>query len=113
KAFTVPAQYGFKVIQTGSTTFTPFGTRDAAGANKCARNYSDGYDASKYEDYYKFDATKGDCGWEGTNFQLYNPKTRTYDLLDMRVTLEDIECNSEVGSYIWLQHTSGTPNINI
>ena len=113
KAFTVPAEFGFKVIKTDSTTFTPFGTRDAAGANKCARNYSDGYDASKYEDYYKFDATKGDCGWEGTNFQLYNPKTRTYDLLDMRVTLEDIECNSEVGSYIWLQHTSGTPNINI
>ena len=41
------------------------------------------------------------------------PKKRAYDLVDVTVTLHDIEAKGNDGNYIWLQNTSATPNINI
>ena len=114
QAFVVDDAYGFKVRTTSSTAVTPFGTQDRDGGEACRKKYAESGDSMDLSNFYIFDASKNNtCGWTGTNFRIYNTEKRAYDMVDVKVTLHDIETNGNDGNYIWLQHTSATPNINI
>ena len=114
QAFVVDDAYGFKVRNTNSTVVTPFGTQDRNGGEACRKKYAESGDDMDLSNFYIFDAKKNDtCGWTGTNFRIYNTEKRAYDMVDVKVTLHDIETNGNDGNYIWLQNTSATPSINI
>ena len=114
QAFVVDDAYGFKVRTTSSTVVTPFGTQDRDGGEACRKKYAESGDSMDFSNYYIFDASKNNtCGWTGTNFRIYNTQKRAYDMVDVKVTLSDIETNGNDGNYIWLQNTSATPSINI
>lgn len=114
QAFIVNDEYGFKVRTTSSTAVTPFGTQDRDGGEACRKKYAESGDSMDLSNFYIFDASKNNtCGWTGTNFRIYNTEKRAYDMVDVKVTLSDIETNGNDGNYIWLQNTSATPSINI
>ena len=103
QAFVVDDAYGFKVRNTNSTVVTPFGTQDRKGGEACRKKYSESGDSMDMSNYYIFDASKN----------IYNTEKQAYETVDVKVTLHDIETRGNDGNYIWLQHTSAMPNINI
>lgn len=112
--FTVDAQYGFYPSATDKTKITVLGQTSSK-----AFHYIQGITGHLYgmteETYAGFDArtaSRGNIGWKGTNFKIYNTATGRYDQIDIRVTITDWDAVDNP-AYLFLQTTNARPSFNM